>query len=231
LLDFQLAHANARDAVHGVVDFDRLAARLASKRPVLRVHSDAPDRTAYLRRPDLGRRLDHESRARLGQARRDDPYDVVFVICDGLSSAAVNDHAISILDACLNLIPSWTVAPIVLAEQARVALGDDVCVALNARLCAVLIGERPGLSVANSLGIYLTWSPRIGHRDADRNCISNIHAAGLSYALAAEKLTWLMAQAQRLGLTGVGLKEDATPRVAGLDSVRLENRGGGAPAE
>jgi len=221
LLDFQLAHADARDAVQGVVDFERLAAELKSKRPVMRVHSGARDRTTYLRRPDLGRRLDGDSRALLEQARSDEAYDVVFVIGDGLSSAAINDHAIPTLEACLDLIPSWNVAPIVLAEQARVALGDEVCVALNARLCAVLIGERPGLSVANSLGIYLTWSPRVGHRDADRNCISNIHATGLSYAIAAEKLTWLMSQARRLGLTGVGLKEDATPRVVNLGSPLL----------
>jgi ethanolamine ammonia-lyase small subunit len=219
LLDFQLAHAEARDAVHGVVDFDRLAAEIGAERPVLRVHSAARDRAVYLRRPDLGRRLDPDSRARLELARRDEAYDVVFVICDGLSSAAVNDHAIPTLKACLDLIPSWTVAPIVLARQARVALGDEVCVALGARLCAVLIGERPGLSVANSLGVYLTWSPRIGHRDADRNCISNIHGAGLGYDLAARKLAWLMSHARRLGLTGVGLKEDSAPQVTGTATL------------
>jgi ethanolamine ammonia-lyase small subunit len=236
LLDFQLAHADARDAVHGVVDFDRLEAKIAADRPVLRVHSAARDRAVYLRRPDLGRRLDQDSRARLerargGGARRDEAYDVVFVICDGLSSAAINDHAIPTLDACLGLIPSWNVAPIVLAQQARVALGDEVCVALGARLCAVLIGERPGLSVANSLGIYLTWSPRIGHRDADRNCISNIHGAGLSHDLAAQKLAWLMSHARRLGLTGVGLKEDATPQVAGWAGPLLGDQGDAQPSD
>ncbi len=221
LLDFQRAHADARDAVHGVVDFDRLAAEIAVSRPVLRVHSAARDRAVYLRRPDLGRQLDAESRARLERARGETAHDVVFVICDGLSSAAVNDHAIPMLAACLSLIPSWTVAPVVLAQQARVALGDEVCVALNARLCAVLIGERPGLSVANSLGVYLTWSPRIGHRDADRNCISNIHGAGLGYDLAARKLAWLMSHARRLGLTGVGLKEDAATPVGRLTAPPL----------
>lgn len=209
LLDFQLAHAQARDAVHSVVDFERLAALIEPARPVLRVHSGARDRAAYLRRPDLGRKLDADSRALLDEARSEPAYDVVFVICDGLSSAAVNEHAAPMLEACLGLIPDWTVAPIVLAAQGRVALGDDVCVRLNAKLCVVLIGERPGLSVADSLGIYLTWSPRIGHRDGDRNCISNIHINGLSYAVAAKKLTWLMTHARRLGLTGVGLKEDA----------------------
>jgi ethanolamine ammonia-lyase small subunit len=209
LLDFQLAHAHARDAVHGVVDFDRLAALIAPERTVRRVHSGARDRAAYLRRPDLGRRLDAESRARLTLDGRDRVFDVAFVICDGLSADAVNRHAVPTLQASLALIPDWTVAPIVLAEQARVALGDEVGVSLNAKLVVVLIGERPGLSVADSLGVYLTWAPRIGHRDGDRNCISNIHANGLSYGLAAKKLAWLMTHARRLGLTGVGLKEDA----------------------
>jgi ethanolamine ammonia-lyase small subunit len=209
LLDFQLAHAHARDAVHGRVDFDRLAALIAPERSVIRVHSGARDRAAYLRRPDLGRRLDSDSLAGLDLARGDQAFDAVFVICDGLSADAVNRHAVPTLKATLDLIPTWTVAPIVLAEQARVALGDEVCVRLNAKLCVVLIGERPGLSVADSLGVYLTWAPRIGHRDGDRNCISNIHANGLSYAVAAKKLVWLMTQARRLGLTGVGLKEDA----------------------
>jgi ethanolamine ammonia-lyase small subunit len=209
LLDFQRAHADARDAVHGVVDFERLAALIGTTRPVLRVKSAAPDRSVYLRRPDLGRRLETESRARLQAARGEEPYDAVFVVCDGLSSAAVNAHAAPLLDACLALLPTWRIAPIVLAAEARVALGDEAARALDARLCVVLIGERPGLSVADSLGVYLTWSPGPGQRDADRNCISNIHGAGLTIAEAARKLVWLMAQAQRLGLTGVGLKEDA----------------------
>jgi len=231
LLDFQLAHANARDAVHGVVDFERLMALIQPTRPVLRVHSGAKDRAGYLRRPDLGRRLNTESRALLDRERSDEAYDVVFVVCDGLSSAAINDHAVPTLNACLDLLPDWKVGPVVLAEQARVALGDEVCVRLNAQLCAVLIGERPGLSVANSLGMYLTWSPRIGHRDGERNCISNIHATGLSYALAAKKLTWLMSQARRLGLTGVGLKENSdalavasgSPPLVSYDDAHREN--------
>jgi ethanolamine ammonia-lyase small subunit len=211
LLAFQLAHAHARDAVHGVVDFAAIAARIGSGRPVLRVHSDAPDRAGYLRRPDLGRRLNDASRARLAAERVAEAWDVVFVIADGLSSAAVNDHAVATLLACLDLLPGWRVGPVVMAEQARVALADEIGALLNTRLVAILIGERPGLSVANSLGIYLTWDPRPGRRDSERNCISNIHADGLSYDQAARKLSWLLAEALRLRLSGVALKENAEP--------------------
>jgi ethanolamine ammonia-lyase small subunit len=204
LLDFQQAHALARDAVHGRVDFAALAAQLAPL-PTLRVRSAAADRTTYLRRPDLGRRLDPDGAAALTLGA----WDVAFVIGDGLSAAAVTDHAVPTIRAVLERLHGWTVAPIVLAEQARVALGDDVGARLGARMVAVLIGERPGLSVANSLGIYLTWEPRVGRRDSERNCISNIHADGLSYAQAADKLVWLMTEARARRLTGVDLKEEA----------------------
>jgi ethanolamine ammonia-lyase small subunit len=209
LLQFQLDHAHARDAVNGMADFSALAARIGDALPILHVHSAAVDRATYIRRPDLGRRLDDRSRALLTDERRQASCEVVFVIADGLSSAAVNDHAAMTLHACLKQLPDWNVAPIVLAAQARVALGDEICVLLNAKLCVVLIGERPGLSVANSLGIYLTWQPRIGHRDADRNCLSNIHADGLSYETAAQKLCWLLSEARRRQLSGIALKEDA----------------------
>jgi ethanolamine ammonia-lyase small subunit len=208
LLQFQLDHAHARDAVNGSVDFAALAAQIGD-RPILRVASAAVDRATYIRRPDLGRRLDDRSRALLAGECARETWDVVFVIADGLSSAAINDHAAATLHACLERLRDWKLAPIVLAAQARVALGDEICVAMNAQLCVVLIGERPGLSVANSLGIYLTWRPRVGHRDADRNCLSNIHADGLSYELAAEKLCWLLSEARRRQLSGVALKEDA----------------------
>jgi ethanolamine ammonia-lyase small subunit len=209
LLAFQLAHAHARDAVHGAVDFEALAAALQPTHTVLHVQSAAADRPTYLRRPDLGRRLDAASRVRLSARQDTEPYDVAFVICDGLSAAAINDHAVATLQATWARLAGWKIAPVVLAAQARVALGDEVCVLLHARMAVVLIGERPGLTVANSLGIYLTWTPRPGHRDADRNCISNIHADGISYQHAAEKLVWLMSMAQHLQITGVGLKEDA----------------------
>lgn len=215
LLEFQLAHARARDAVHGSVDFAALAQGLAG-REVIDVHSAAPDRATYLRRPDLGRRLSESSRATLTNKGGwpKEPCDVVFIIADGLSAAAIADHAIPMLNACLERLPGWNVAPIVLARQARVALGDDIGALMGARLSVVLIGERPGLSVANSLGLYLTWAPRPGLRDSQRNCISNIHADGLGYGPAADTLTGLMAEAVRLKLTGIDLKEDAV-RVEG----------------
>ncbi len=207
LLDFQLAHARARDAIHGQVDFAGLAARIG--RPARRVRSAAADRATYIRRPDLGRRLDAAGRALLAADRREAGWDVVFVVGDGLSAAAIEDHAAAMLEAAFGVAGGLSVAPVVLAEQARVALSDEIGAALNARLAVMLIGERPGLSVRNSLGIYLTFGPRPGRSDGERNCISNIHAAGLDYAGAARKLGWLMREALRLEGTGVFLKEDA----------------------
>jgi ethanolamine ammonia-lyase small subunit len=209
LLAFQLAHANARDAVHSAVDFDLLAAELAPLTKTLRVRSAAPDRATYLRRPDLGRRLAEPDKALLAEEQGTKPYDAAFIIGDGLSAAAIRNHAVPTLRDVLPRLAGWTLAPVILAEQARVALGDEVCMQVNARMAVVLIGERPGLTVADSLGIYLTWSPRPGRRDADRNCLSNIHANGLPYTQAADRLTWLMAMSRHLRLTGVALKENA----------------------
>ncbi len=203
LLDFQFAHAQARDAVHSAVDFDALEADLAPL-SCLRVKSQATDRSVYLRRPDLGRRLAENTVLPQGD------WDVVFVVADGLSAAAVQDHAAPTLKACLNRLQTgWKVAPVVLASQARVALGDEIGQRMGARLCALLVGERPGLSVANSLGIYLTWGPQLGRKDSERNCISNVHSDGLSHDGAADKLVWLLGQARDRRLTGVDLKEDA----------------------
>lgn len=212
LLDFQLAHARARDAVHGTVDFDALAAALAPH-PSLRVQSAAPDRAAYLRRPDLGRRLADADRARLAALPRPErPWDIAFIIADGLSATAVNANAAAAFAACAAALPrDWRIAPVVLAEQGRVALGDDAAHALGAKMAAILIGERPGLSVADSLGIYLTLDPYPGRLESERNCISNIHADGLSHKEAAAKLAWLAREARRRGLTGIGLKDEAPP--------------------
>jgi ethanolamine ammonia-lyase small subunit len=204
LLDFQQAHALARDAVHSAVDFAALAEALAPLR-TLKVHSAAADRAIYLRRPDLGRRLDEASRDVLTKGE----WDVVFVVADGLSAAAVTDHAVPMLRAAVDRLAGWRVAPVVLAEQARVALGDEVGERIGAALCVLLVGERPGLSVANSLGLYVTWGPRVGRRDSERNCISNVHADGLTYERAADKLHWLMTAAKERRLSGVDLKEEA----------------------
>jgi ethanolamine ammonia-lyase small subunit len=200
ILEFQLAHARARDAVHTPLDTEAIARAIAPL-PSVTVRSKAVDRETYLRRPDLGRLL--------GCAiDPTGPFDAAFVIADGLSPVGVQIHAPPLLRACLNRLPAWSIAPIVIATQARVALGDAIGASLQADLCAVLIGERPGLSVANSLGIYLTYHPRIGRRDSERNCISNIHADGLSYEAAADMLAWLMTEARSRKLTGVGLKDD-----------------------
>jgi ethanolamine ammonia-lyase small subunit len=207
LLAYQLAHAQARDAISRGVDFVALAARIGGATRV--VHSEAFDRATFIRRPDLGRRLNAAGRALLAGDRADPPWDVAFIVADGLSSAAIEDHAAAMLHAALPKAEGLRVAPIILAGQARVALSDEIGAILNARLAVMLIGERPGLSVRNSLGIYMTFDPRPGRTDAERNCISNIHAGGLSIASAAEKLGWLIAESRRLQATGFFLKEDA----------------------
>jgi len=207
LLEFQMAHAQARDAVHTPVEFAPIRAALDGH-PTIDVHSAAPDRATYLQRPDLGRRLDPRC-VELLTPERAAGYDVAFVIADGLSARAVHDHAAATLHAVLERLDGWLVAPIVLAAQGRVAIGDEIGELLGARMVVVLLGERPGLSAADSLGIYLTVGPHVGRRDSERNCISNIHPPdGLGYAGAAEKLVHLMGQARSLGISGVGLKDD-----------------------
>jgi ethanolamine ammonia-lyase small subunit len=205
VLEFQLAHARARDAVHAAANFGAIAMALAPLE-VIEVASAAPDRVTYLQRPDLGRRLRETDEGRLPQG----PFDVAFVIGDGLSARAVDAQAADVLRATLaRLHATLKLAPVVLARQARVALGDDIGAALGARVVAVLIGERPGLSVADSLGVYLTFGPKRGRRDSERNCISNIHGnGGLSSEAAADKLVWLIGEALRLQLSGVGLTDD-----------------------
>ncbi|WP_369260862.1 ethanolamine ammonia-lyase subunit EutC [Streptomyces sp. R35] len=206
-LELQAAHAAARDAVHSPFEPDVVAAALTGV-PTIRVRSAAPDRLTYLQRPDLGRRLDDIDRAHLPR----DDWDLVFVVADGLSSRAVHEHAAPVIRETAALLPAeWRVAPVVLAEQARVALGDDIAHALGASMVVVLIGERPGMSAADSLGAYLTHTPRPGHTtDADRNCLSNIRPPlGLTHAAAAAKLVALMRGARELGRTGVALKDES----------------------
>ncbi|WP_298166236.1 ethanolamine ammonia-lyase subunit EutC [Novosphingobium sp.] len=212
VLDFQLAHARARDAVHAALDPAALTAALAPL-PVLEVESDAPDRATYLRRPDLGRRLSARSAAVLADAGGD--CDVVFVIGDGLSATGVQAGAAQLVRACLAGLDNLRIGPVVIAQAARVALGDPIGEALGARVCVMIIGERPGLSVHDSLGIYMTYAPQTGRTDAERNCISNIHGAGgLSPQEAARTLGWLLREALRRELSGVALKDDQTPTLA-----------------
>lgn len=204
ILELQLAHARARDAVHGAVDFADMGRRLAPHETI-RVRSRCNGRTQYLARPDLGRRLDPADVPRL----QGGPSDLVFVLGDGLSAAAVEHHAEAALAACLNRLGDLKVGPVVLAEQARVALADEIGEALQARIVVILIGERPGLSAPDSLGAYVTYAPRVGRMDSERNCVSNIHLDGLSYEAAADKIVWLIREAFSLGLTGVLLKESS----------------------
>jgi len=205
LLEFQLAHARARDAVHTALDVRLIAAELKNV-PFIALASEARDRATYLRRPDLGRRLNADSRGRLTALASD--FEAAFVLADGLSALAVHRHAVPLLEHVLPQL-DWRIAPVAIVEQGRVAIGDEIGEVLGASLVVVLIGERPGLSSPDSLGVYLTWKPRIGLTDAERNCISNIRAEGLSYAAAAQKLLFLMNESRRLKLSGVGLKEDA----------------------
>ena len=213
LLRFGLAHAQARDAVHIPLAAEALAAHLQAQGcATLPVHSAAPDRATYLLRPDLGRRLsDADAQAlRESSANGPTPIDLLLVVADGLSSLAVARQAPPLIDAICQQAPAgWQLGPVVIAQQARVALGDEVGALLGARLVAVLIGERPGLSSADSLGAYLTFAPRSGLSDADRNCISNIRPEGLPCADAACKLAYLLAGARRLGRSGIALKDDS----------------------
>jgi ethanolamine ammonia-lyase small subunit len=205
------AHAQARDAVHAPLDADAVVAALGERAgPV--VASRAADRTEYLQRPDLGRRLAADHGLEAGD------HDLAVVVADGLSATAVHEHAAGMVDVLLPRLEGWTVAPVVVARQARVALGDEIAAALGARMVLVLIGERPGMSAPDSLGAYLTFDPRPGRVDSERNCVSNIRPPdGLSYDAAAEVLVALMTEAFRLQLTGVRLKDTgaALPSAAG----------------
>jgi ethanolamine ammonia-lyase small subunit len=206
-LAFQAAHAAARDAVHEALDLEALDGTLRQSGFDARiVRSLCPDRRTYLLRPDLGRRLDPRDADTL--PRR--PGAIAFAICDGLSATAVARHAVPLLAATIPALRAdgIDIAPVILAAQGRVALGDAIGHALGAEAIAVLIGERPGLSAPDSLGVYLTWQPRPGRTDAERNCISNIHGAGLSIEQAAGKLLWLIRAMRRLRLTGVDLKDE-----------------------
>jgi ethanolamine ammonia-lyase small subunit len=212
-LDFQLAHARARDAVAERLDAPALAQRIADLGvETLVLHSAATDRTTFLRRPDLGRRLDGESRRRLGDAMAGrEGADLSIVVADGLSARAAQHHAPPLLAALLPRLGAegWRLAPVAVLEQGRVAIGDEIGAACGAALGAVLLGERPGLSSPDSLGVYLTWHPAAGRRDADRNCISNIRPDGLPPEVAADRLYFLLTEARRRRLTGVALKDDS----------------------
>jgi ethanolamine ammonia-lyase small subunit len=210
LLRFAAAHAAARDAVHVALDVPALEAALnAEGWDSVSVHSRAPTREAYLRRPDWGRRLDEPSAAAL-QAMGQGPVDLAIVVGDGLSALAAQRHAPSVLQALHHALEgALSLAPVVVARQTRVALADEVGALLQARMVLILLGERPGLSSPDSLGAYLTYAPCVGRSDAQRNCISNIRPEGLAADVAARRLAWLLRQSLQRQLSGVALKDDS----------------------
>lgn len=219
MLAFQLSHAQARDAVGFALNINEMSCRLSDLNPaapVFHLRSQADDRTTYLQRPDLGRKLNQSSRTALAnfmteqKQHTESKYDLAIVVADGLSSLAVQQNTqpfISELLGQLGESQQLKLAPITLVEQGRVAIGDDIGELLNAQIVMVLIGERPGLSSPDSLGLYLTWAPKAGLSDACRNCISNIRPAGLSYEEAARRTVYLLREAKKLKLTGVNLKD------------------------
>ena len=211
VLEFGLAHALARDAVHLALDVEQLCRNIQvlTYRTIV-VESRAPDRASYLLRPDWGRRLSEASIDELKKYDSSDPIDLLLVVGDGLSSLAIERHAVPLLRELQALAPmDWSMNTVVIATQARVALADEIGELMNARMVVMLIGERPGLSAPDSLGIYLTFAPKVGRNDGERNCISNVRAGGLDYAAAAKKLMWLVTVAKRIQATGVVLKDES----------------------
>lgn len=213
-LDFQFAHAQARDAVHLPFDHAGLSAQLAERgRESVLLHSAATDRNSYLQRPDLGRKLSDDSAQALRDYASAHPsgVDLVIVVADGLSALAVHRHTVPFLTRMEEQAAAdgWSVAPVMLVEQGRVAVADEIGELLGAKMVVILIGERPGLSSPDSLGLYFTYNPKIGLTDAYRNCISNVRLEGLSYGMAAHRLLYLMREACRRQLSGVNLKDEA----------------------
>jgi len=223
LLDFTLDHARARDAVHAAFDAKALMARLAGLGlAASEVHSRAGNRRDYLRRPDLGRRLDEACARQL--AGIEGKGTLAVVIGDGLSPAAVHAHAVELMRHLLPRLAAAQIAlgPVAIASGARVALGDEIGAIVKADMVVVLIGERPGLSAPDSLGAYLTFSPAIGRTDADRNCVSNIHREGLSYDEAAFKIAWLVREGLQRQVTGVALKDESGDGTSHLPNPKGE---------
>jgi ethanolamine ammonia-lyase small subunit len=223
LLDFKLAHARARDAVHEALDEAQLLediGRLGVE--TLAIASAAEDRQRFLLRPDLGRTLAPGAEERLAPLSGD--YDVAFVVADGLSARAVQTHAQPVLAEAIPALRAqgWRIGPVVVVRYGRVAIGDTVGMLLNARCVAMLIGERPGLSAPDSMGAYLTWQPQPDTKDADRNCISNIRPDGIDYAQASFKLLYLLRAVRAQGISGVRLKDNSERlEVAAQESRRL----------
>lgn len=232
-LVFQLAHAQAQDAVHLPLDVENIVEQLVvndidKETSLILLHSQAINRTTYLQRPDLGRRLDKNSSEILKKMKANDNtfYDLSIVIVDGLSSLAIKENAINFIKKLMIALKEdkqkWNLSPFSIVQQGRVAVGDEVGELLKAKISIVLIGERPGLSSPDSLGLYLTWNPKVGLSDASRNCISNIRSEGLSYEEAVKKTMYLLKESRRLELSGVNLK-DRTINDVIENSINEEN--------
>lgn len=213
-LDFQLDHARARDAVHLPLDTAGLVQALGAVLPghpaALPLASAAPDRATYLQRPDLGRRLRTDSHDKLAALYQPIvPFDIALVVVDGLSALAIAQNAAPFIHALLQRLDTedWSLAPTTIVTQGRVAIGDAVGQLLGAKAVVVLVGERPGLSAPDSMGLYLTWAPQVGLTDAARNCISNVRPEGLSYFDGAYKLHMLLRESRKRQLSGVNLKD------------------------
>ena len=226
LLDFQLAHARARDAVHHSVDFEDLAATITAGcgLEAIQLHSAAETREQYLLRPDFGRRLGEESRAQIPDTVSDQP-DIALIIGDGLSGLAVEANAAAVVEA---LVPAFdslglSCSPVFLVANARVAIQDEIGEIAGARLALMLIGERPGLGVPDSLAAYFTWAPKVGRNDAERNCVSNIRVDGLPPVQAAQRICYLVRMAFERQLSGVQLKDDSTTELLGTSSEAGHN--------
>lgn len=217
VLDFGLSHAMARDAVHLALDVDALAKQIETLGiSTIQVQSKAENRPTYLLRPDLGRQLSVKSAEHLRAMRPAKPITLLIVVGDGLSSLAVERHVLPLLTEIQIQMPSdWSLNPLVIVSQARVAIADEIGEILGASITAMLIGERPGLSSPDSLGIYLTYQPKVGLHDANRNCISNVRPEGLSYEAAAKKTLWLAKEALRIKASGVALKDESDVAVVG----------------
>ncbi|MDL2183320.1 ethanolamine ammonia-lyase subunit EutC [Pseudomonas sp. ChxA] len=225
-LDFQFAHAQARDAVHLPFDHAGLSSQMAERgRDSLLLHSAAVDRHMYLQRPDLGRRLSDESAQSLRDYAAANPggVDLAVVVADGLSALAVHKHTLPFLTRMEEQTQAegWSLSPVILVEQGRVAVADEVGQLLGAKMVVILIGERPGLSSPDSLGLYFTYNPKVGLTDAYRNCISNVRLEGLSYGMAAHRLLYLMKEACRRQLSGVNLKDEAQVQTIESDDPDL----------
>jgi len=209
-LEFRLAHAYARDAVYGSLELKNLFDGLQScKLPILHLQSQCNNRSEYLQRPDWGRKLNDASKGII-QSMSSQTYDVAIVVADGLSAVAINEHLLPFLELLIPLLNknNYSIAPLSIVQQARVAIADEIGSLLNARLTLILIGERPGLTSPNSMGAYITYNPQIGLTDERRNCISNIRPEGLRYEIAVEKIMYLIKQSINLKLSGVTLKDN-----------------------